>query len=285
MDRDTLVATLQHEGFDTSSFDQVAYAGDTPIYSLTVPFADRAAAWLHLRRLVVQTAHWPVIMTDIQAIIDGYILSRAGTPTQIFDRARECDPEAWLLDMGNISSYPDAQWVIDQVLDAIELEHDGLGDDFVAYAEMRAETETALTSDTLWIENTASLTVDEQLGFDYAATIPDEWKPIVLDIVFFPTTQWWEIPALISYYPADTGSDPARHVSLLRRWSTRYGVELVSLGRDSFTLRATRPPQDRAEALTLAWEHILYCEDIHILDVVPRAVDIYRGAAWGFWWD
>jgi hypothetical protein len=42
-------------------------------------------------------------------------------------------------------------------------------------------------------------------------------------------------------------------------------------------MRATQPPQDRAEALTLAWEHTVYCEEIYILDVVPLAVDIYRG--------
>ena len=52
MDRDTLVAILQREGFDTSSFDQMAYGGDMPLYSLAIPFADRAAAWLHLRQLV-----------------------------------------------------------------------------------------------------------------------------------------------------------------------------------------------------------------------------------------
>jgi Domain of unknown function (DUF4253) len=103
--------------------------------------------------------------------------------------------------------------------------------------------------------------------------------------VLFSTTHWWEIPALIRYYPADPGPDPATHVSLFQRWSMRYGAELVSLGRDGLTLRATMPPRDRAEALTLAWEHTLYCEDIYILDIVQRAVDIYRGVGWGFWWD
>jgi hypothetical protein len=284
VDRDTLIATLQREGFDTSSFDQVAYGSDTPLYSLTIPFADRATAWLHLRHLVDQTAHWPVIMTDIQAIIDGDTHSWAGTPTHILEQAQQHDPEAWLIDRGNVSSYPDAQSVVDEVLDAIEREHDYLGDDFVAYADMRAETETVLTSDAHWIENTAPVTVDEQLGVDYAS-IPDEWKPAALYFILFPTIQWWEIPALIRYYPADPGPDPATHVSLFQRWSAGFGAELVSLGRDGLTLRATRPPQNRAQALTLAWEHTLYCQDIYILDVVPRAVDIYRGAAWGFWWD
>jgi len=281
---DTLAATLKQHNFDTTSFNQISYGSDQLLYSLTIPFADRTTAWLRLRTLVDQTACWPVIMTDLQAISDGDNRSWAGTSTQILEQAAALDPEAWLIDIGNLSRYPDAQWIIDQVLAALEREHEYLGDDLVAYEELRSETESALASEAIWMEKETAPTSDEQLGLDYTS-IPEEWKPATLDIVLFSTTHWWEIPALIRYYPADPGPNPATHVSLFHRWSTRYGAELVSLGRDGLTLRATRPPRDRAEALTLAWEHTLYCEDIYILDIVQRAVGIYRGVGWGFWWD
>ena len=44
-------------------------------------------------------------------------------------------------------------------------------------------------------------------------------------------------------------------------------------------------PPGVAEAILLAWEHTIYCDDISVLDIVRRAVDLYHGAAWSFWWD
>jgi hypothetical protein len=284
MDLDTLTAALQQQGVDISSLKQIAYDDNRWLASLTVPFVDRSAAWLRLRALVDQTGYWPVFVSDLPVLIDQCRRSWAGTPSQILEQAQALDAEAWLIGMGGLAHYPDAQWVLGEVLEALEREHDYLGDNLVAYEELRAETETALTSDALWTENSRPLKIDEQLGIDYASW-PNDWKPATLEMVLFPVSHWWEIPALLCYYPADPGPHPAEHVSLLRRWFARYGAELVSLGRDGFTLRATRPPQGRAEAITLAWEHTLYCHDIYILDVLQLAVRLYRGEGWGFWWD
>jgi hypothetical protein len=284
MDLDTLAATLQRQGFDISSFTPIAYSDDRLLASLSIPFADRSTAWLRLRALFEQTGYWPVLVSDLPMLLDDSRRSWAGTPTQILERAQALDPEAWLIDMGHLTHYPDAQWVIGEVLTALEQEHEGLGDDFVLYEELRAESESALTSDTLWTENSKPLTIEKQLGLTYAS-VPTNWKPGTLDIVLFQANNWWEIPALLRYYPADPGPNPAEHVSLFRRWSERYGAELVGLGHREVVLRATRPPHEHAEAILLAWEHTLYCYDIYILDAITRAVDIYHGRAWGFWWD
>jgi hypothetical protein len=284
MNFDTLAATLQQQGVDISSLNRIVYGDDHWLASLGVPFADRSAAWLGLRDLFDQTGYWPVFVSGLPMLIDDSQHARAEKPSQILEQAQTLDPEAWLLDMDHLTDYPDAQWVIGEVLTALDQQHLGLGDDFVLYEELRAETESALTSDVLWTEKSTPPTIDEQLGLTYAA-VPEDWKPAQLDLVLFQASHWWEIPALLNYYPADPGPSPAEHVSLLRRWSERYGAELVSLGSSDLALRATRPPQERTEAITLAWEHTLYCHDIYIFDVLQLAVRLYRGEGWGFWWD
>lgn len=148
---------------------------------------------------------------------------------------------------------------------------------------MRDTVASALTQEALWRE-AQPLRLEELFSRTDASIRPDQ-QPTSSDIVLFPVAHWWEIPALIHYYPAYPGPEPAVHACLFKRWAERFGAELVKLGPRDVTIHATRPPQERTAAILLAWEHTQYCQDIPILDTLEHATEIYRGTVWSFWWD
>jgi hypothetical protein len=78
------------------------------------------------------------------------------------------------------------------------------------------------------------------------------------------------------------------HVAAQRSWSKRYGAEIVGINRDRLNIRVARKPETREEALKLACEHYIYCNDA----VDQRAGTLSNLAAqlmqhewWFFWWD
>jgi hypothetical protein len=77
------------------------------------------------------------------------------------------------------------------------------------------------------------------------------------------------------------------HAAVLRRWSRRWGAELVALDHETATLRMASPPSFGAEALEAAAEAYLYCRDS--FDTNPDGVDALAPCLirqmWSFWWD
>jgi hypothetical protein len=83
----------------------------------------------------------------------------------------------------------------------------------------------------------------------------------------------------------------AEHVALLKRWSGRYGAEVISMKHDTVELQIRRPPLGRDEVLAFAWEKWGYSPDGLPGKHRSPAHTIEGRAAcphvriWGFRWD
>lgn len=107
-------------------------------------------------------------------------------------------------------------------------------------------------------------------------------------LALVPAPAHWYVPGLLDWSGAanyDVGG--ADHATVLRRWSSRWAVELVALDDETMTLRVGDPPTDSSSALECAVEVYLYCPDT--LDPHPDGVDVLAPSLtrrlWSFWWD
>jgi hypothetical protein len=107
-------------------------------------------------------------------------------------------------------------------------------------------------------------------------------------IAILPTDDWTTIPAYLHFGGWNACPDAPYHVAALRSWRDRYGIELVGLAFDTFNLTVKHPPRSRDDALALAREQYVYCNDI-----IDQGVETYSALAaslmandwWFFWWD
>ena len=82
--------------------------------------------------------------------------------------------------------------------------------------------------------------------------------------------------------------NPDVHVALMRYWHEKYGAELMTLTRDVVEMSVARPPMTREDALELAKEKFLYCQDILTqgTQTLERLAAEHLGCpVWFFWWD
>jgi len=107
-------------------------------------------------------------------------------------------------------------------------------------------------------------------------------------IALVPTDDWTTVPARLRYGGWNACPLPEYHVAALRSWRDRYGAELIGMSFDSIDLRVTHRPQSRGEALELAREHYIYCNDIvdqSLGTLSALAACLMANNWWEFWWD
>ncbi len=107
-------------------------------------------------------------------------------------------------------------------------------------------------------------------------------------ILLVPTRNGCEVPALLMLGGWNECPGPVVHVALLRSWRDRYGAEPVTFGGDVLELRVTRRPETQQEALRLAEEQYLYCNDIveqGVANIDALAATLLASDIWFFWWD
>ena len=113
-------------------------------------------------------------------------------------------------------------------------------------------------------------------------------EPRDLFIALLPTTVSAEAMAHL-WFGGWNACPPAEHqVAVLRSLHERYGAELVVCTNDVVELRVQRRPASREEAIALAGELYLYCNDA--IDqghgtVSAFAADLMASDWWYFWWD
>lgn len=107
-------------------------------------------------------------------------------------------------------------------------------------------------------------------------------------VALVPTAASWEVPLHLCFGGFNSCPPSVQHASLLRRWSEEYGAEVFSMSGDTFEMLVTRPPQTRGQAMTLAREQSLYCDDIvsqGVGSVGNLAAALWKAPSWFFWWD
>lgn len=107
-------------------------------------------------------------------------------------------------------------------------------------------------------------------------------------IVLVPTDDATTIPAHLRWGGWNANPPAEFHVAALRSWRDRFGAELIGLGPDVINLRVARRPKTREEAMALAREQYLYCNDIvdqGVGTLSRLAALLYTQDWWYFWWD
>lgn len=114
-----------------------------------------------------------------------------------------------------------------------------------------------------------------------------EPKPVVY-LARIPTTKAWEIPAHLKFGGWNECPAPEQHVSILRRWTEKHGLEIYAMTGDVLECTVTRPPSNRTDAMALAREQFLYCNDIVYQGTETfslLAATLLHSKVWFFWWD
>ena len=107
-------------------------------------------------------------------------------------------------------------------------------------------------------------------------------------IALIPTDDWTTVPAHLRYGGWNACPKSEYHVAALRSWRDRYGAELIGLSFDRMDLRVATRPQTRSQALELAREQYVYCNDIvdqGLGTFSKLAACLMASNLWGFWWD
>ncbi|MEM9071175.1 MAG: DUF4253 domain-containing protein [Myxococcota bacterium] len=92
----------------------------------------------------------------------------------------------------------------------------------------------------------------------------------------------WQAPALLGFRPFETKW--ATNALLLRRWSLRYGVDLVALGRSRMEAYAAKPPRSHAQARRAVGEIALMCPSMLEEGAAPILGEAL-GHCWRLSWD
>lgn len=98
----------------------------------------------------------------------------------------------------------------------------------------------------------------------------------------------WDVPAILRFGGWNSCPPPVVHVAMLHRWHARWGAELVGLSRDRLEVAVRRPPRTRPEALALAREQFLYCEELVLAEhdsIGELAAALLVSRVWSFRWD
>ena len=132
----------------------------------------------------------------------------------------------------------------------------------------------------------------DEIGANVGPTIA--WQPGTSEplekayLLLIPTEKGEEVPAFLRWGGWNDCPPPEYHAAALRRWSDRYGAELVAINGDTMELRVARRPTSREEALELAREQYAYCPDIveqGVEQIAALAAVLMESDWWYFWWD
>lgn len=107
-------------------------------------------------------------------------------------------------------------------------------------------------------------------------------------VILLPTKSGSEFPAYVGFSKRNDCPHAEFHVALLRKWHCEYGAEPVTFRDDLLECSVVRRPATFDEALRLAAEQFLYCDD-NLLQG-HRSFDAYadclmKSDIWSFWWD
>ncbi|MEZ5694802.1 MAG: DUF4253 domain-containing protein [Altererythrobacter sp.] len=117
--------------------------------------------------------------------------------------------------------------------------------------------------------------------------LSDELFPRV-HIAILPTDDPTEAAAYLRWGGWNACPQPEVHVAMHQKWREQYGAEVVGMTDAVINMRAKRRPATRAEAMALAREQFLYCNDIVLQGtntLEPLAMSLMESDWWYFWWD
>ena len=98
----------------------------------------------------------------------------------------------------------------------------------------------------------------------------------------------YEVVAYLPFGGWNECPPPELHVAVLREWRDQHKAQPVCITGDVLECFVVRPPQTQADALRLAAEQWVYCDDIvaqGTQSVRRLAANLWQAKTWFFWWD
>jgi hypothetical protein len=259
-----LAALLRWHGIDATTLSLTLSRGDERIYELVVPPHEMLAYWRRLRDLALVIGHWPILGWGrrwLDAVPEYCVHVESGSTAGILAESERADLACW------------RQARIDESLtlvteDAAEY---GLEEPSDPFEDVQGA----------WLEDVAPYT-----SFITARSTEVREPISPLPIALIPTPISWQAPAYLRF---DAGLiSPAIHTAMARRWYEQYGAEIIGALPDLIAMQVARPPLTREDALDLAGEQYIYCNDIvsqGTQTIQALAAGLLGGTAWFFWWD
>ncbi|RZI56578.1 MAG: DUF4253 domain-containing protein [Rubrivivax sp.] len=109
-----------------------------------------------------------------------------------------------------------------------------------------------------------------------------------IGMAILPTSRHWEAAAWLRFGGWNACPAPEDHVALWRSWAERHGAQVACITGSVVEFVVDRPPATADEALALAREHFLYCDDLVIQGygtLEGLAAALLDAPVWSFWWD
>ncbi len=107
-------------------------------------------------------------------------------------------------------------------------------------------------------------------------------------LLLVPVEHSYDVPAHLGFGGWNDCPEPAVQVAVLRDWQARYTAVPAALTGDVLECVVIKPPQTEADAMRLAAEQWIFCDDIvsqGTQSVRGLALEIWRARTWFFWWD
>lgn len=252
LDGQELLAVLGQHGVDTASLVHFADFETGAAYRLSVTGAEALETWQTLRGLVDVMGCWPVAVGEYGSFDD--IAYRGGTarrPHEIIEEGMRLDAE--------------------QVL------HERLEGYMKAYNCSLSE---ALPRGDWPEPGTIPQTLSELTGERFESVY----------IALLPTVEGWHVPAYLNFGGWNNCPRASEHVCILKHWYEQYGADVMGMTDTIVEMRVSRPPHDRNDAMTLAVEQRVYCNESIGYDFVANTLEDLAGRLldaphWYFWWD
>lgn len=263
---------LRKAGIDIPAREVLVTSSGEALYVLSTHGSQAIQLWRRLHELVSQTEHWPVLLgeEDLNALREQVQSSDFGTTKEIIDRALAIDVVQW-----------------------IDQKHEALVDEILEFGGQlySASAEEALGGreefrglprgpwPTAWRP-----CHDFEIPIGVAAREPLSRAYVALA----PTTTCWHLPAYLRFGAWNDCPQPEEHVAMMRFWHRCWGAEVVGITRDVVEMWMGQPPSNKVDALKLAKQQYLYCQDIvdqGTQTLESLAAGLLDGTSWFFWWD
>lgn len=261
-----LQEALQAAKVDATSLGVLCQTPEERFYGLTVRGSDAIAVWTKLREILARTGHWPVLIGGDDQVNN--LRERVQCrPNADLHSADAVDPEGWL------------EQRYQQFIE--EIEEFGYRDKKPSSSEEDKQFYGIPRGP--WPQGKP-----EKKQFMIPLTlIKRKPLPKVL-IALVPTVDSWRLPAFLRFGGWNECPSDEEHAAVMKYWEERFGAEVVGITNDVVEMLVKRPPSTKNEALALARQQYLYCQDI--VDQGTETVDalastLLGGNVWYFWWD
>lgn len=264
---------LTRHGVSPDSASPSQYAPH--VLNIKIPGEAAISVWQDIQSRFSETGVWPIIRGDAEDVIDEFPCN----PVETLERV-PAGTAITLLEprlQERIDMYGDSLQGLPEKVDIAQfaslvdasgmMSFSGSADDVEPWPSPRAVAELRVHS----INNLRTGKLHRQILFAL----------ITLKHPF-------EAPAYLGFGGWNDAPMPELQVAMLREWHRVHGAVPIAMTGDVLECFVERPPQNESDAMALAQQQWIFCDDIvsqGTQSVRKLAIEIYQSPRWFFWWD